>query len=165
MAHVNKKTLFLISLAVLAVSLSFIVAEQVHAIAVGNTVQFTANTNIRSCASTGCGIITTATSGSTASVIGGPQYANGYEWWNVRLSSGTTGWAVSNWMTVVSAPAPAPTLNMSVSPTSISLGQSVTFSWSSTNATSCTGSRGGSYPTSGSNVYAPPSLPYTYGMQ
>ena len=164
MAHVNKKTLFLISLAVLAVSLSFIVAEQVNAIAVGNTVQFTANTNIRSCASTGCGIITTATSGSTASVIGGPQYANGYEWWNVRLSSGTTGWAVSNWMTVVSAPAPAPTLNMSVSPTSISLGQSVTVSWSSTNATSCTGSRGGSYPTSGSFNHTPPSLPYTYGM-
>ncbi len=164
MAHINKKTLFIISFGVLVVVSSFMFAQDVDAIAVGNTVQFTANTNIRSCASTGCGIITTAPSGSTASVIGGPQYANGYEWWNVRLSSGTTGWAVSNWMTVVSAPAPAPTLNMSVSPTSISLGQSVTVSWSSTNTTSCTGSRGGSYPTSGSFSHTPPSLPYTYGM-
>src|SRR3989344_268281 len=165
MTHINKKTLFLISFGVLVVVSSFMFAQYVDAIAVGNTIRFTADTNIRSCASISCGIITTAPSGSTASIIGGPQYANGYQWWNVRLSSGVTGWAVSNWMTVVSAPAPAPTVNVSVSPTSINLGQSVTFSWSSTNATSCTGSRGGSYPTSGSNVYAPPSLPYTYGMQ
>ena len=136
-------------------------AQYVSAIAVGNTIQFTANTNIRSCASTSCGIITTASSGSTASVIGGPQYANGYQWWNVRLSSGTTGWAVSNWMTVVSSS--PPTLSVSVNPSSITAGQSTTFSWSSSNATSCTGSRGGSYPTSGSFVDYPSSTT-TYGM-
>ena len=165
----NKKFIFFapaIAFSILVVSLA---VNQVYAVQRGDTVQFTANTNVRAAAGTscyGCYVITTAQSGSTASIIGGPQYANGYQWWNVRLSSGTTGWAVSNWMTVVSAPAPAPapTLNMSVNLTSISLGQSVTVSWSSTNATSCTGSRGGSYPTSGSFSHTPPSLPYTYGM-
>src|SRR3989338_7368125 len=160
-AYKNKKLIFLVSLGVLIVVSSVMTAQYVSAIAVGNTIQFTANTNIRSCASTSCGIITTASSGSTASVIGGPQYANGYQWWNVRLSSGTTGWAVSNWMTVVSSS--PPTLSVSVNPSSITAGQSTTFSWSSSNATSCTGSRGGSYPTSGSFVDYPSSTT-TYGM-
>src|SRR3989344_5425397 len=160
-AYKNKKLIFLISLGVLIVVSSVMTAQYVSAIAVGNTIQFTANTNIRSCASASCGAITIASSGSTASVIGGPQYANGYQWWNVRLSSGTTGLAVSNWMIVVSSS--PPTLSVSVNPSSITAGQSTTFSWSSSNATSCTGSRGGSYPTSGSFVDYP-SVTTTYGL-
>ncbi len=57
-----------------------------------------------------------------------------------------------------------PTASVSVTPQSITLGQSVTFSWSSTGATSCAGSRGGTYAASGSFVTTPPALPYTYGM-
>ena len=163
----NKKFIFFapaIAFSILVVSLA---VNQVYAVQRGDTVQFTANTHVRAAAGTscyGCYVITTAQSGSTASIIGGPQSADGYQWWNIRLtSSGQTGWAISNYMSVVSAPAPAPTLSVSVNPTSITVGQSTTFSWSSSNATSCTGSRGGSYPTSDSFVDYPSSTK-TYGM-
>jgi len=163
----NKKFIFFapaIAFSILVVSLA---VNQVYAVQRGDTVQFTANTHVRAAAGTscyGCYVITTAQSGSTASIIGGPQSADGYQWWNIRLtSSGQTGWAISNYMSVVSASAPAPTLSVSVNPTSITVGQSTTFSWSSSNATSCTGSRGGSYPTSDSFVDYPSSTK-TYGM-
>ncbi|MFH1188241.1 MAG: hypothetical protein V1652_00140 [bacterium] len=64
----------------------------------------------------------------------------------------------------ITCAAPAPTLSVSVTPTSINKGESVTVSWTTTNATSCTGSRGGSYSTGGSFVGTPSSLPYTYGF-
>ena len=60
-------------------------------------------------------------------------------------------------------PPGAPTLTLTANPTSITSGQSTTVSWGSTNTTSCTGSRGGSYPTSGSFVDSPSST-ITYGM-
>jgi hypothetical protein len=43
-------------------------------------------------------------------------------------------------VTVTVIPPPAPTVSISVNPTVITLGQSTTLSWSSTNATSCTAS-------------------------
>lgn len=58
---------------------------------------------------------------------------------------------------------PAPTINVTASPMSVAQGQSTTVSWISTNATSCTGSRGGSYPTSGSFIDTPSST-RSYGM-
>jgi hypothetical protein len=61
-------------------------------------------------------------------------------------------------------PTPLPTVNISVSPTSITAGQTVTISWSSTNATGCTGSLGSSYGISGSFTDNPFSTK-TYGMK
>jgi uncharacterized repeat protein (TIGR03803 family) len=52
---------------------------------------------------------------------------------------------------------PPPTVTLSVAPTSITLGQSATLSWSSTNATTCTASNAwsGAKATSGSTVVTP----------
>ena len=54
-------------------------------------------------------------------------------------------------------PAPMPTVTMSVSPTSITAGQSATLTWSSTQATSCTasGAWSGSQPAMGSQAVTP----------
>lgn len=164
----SKKITLFVFITVISFILTFILAEQVYAIAVGETVEAYGTgscLNIRSSASTGGSVLACVPDGTQMTVVGGPASANGYTWWNVRvISSGVTGWAVQNYLRTVSAPAPAPTLSMSVNPTSIFLGESVTVSWSSTNATSCIGSRGGSYPTSGSFSHTPPSLPYIYGM-
>lgn len=63
-------------------------------------------------------------------------------------------------------PASTPTVNVSVNTNQITLGQSFILSWSSTNATSCTGYRGGSYSTGGSLSITPSSAgTYTTGMQ
>ena len=52
---------------------------------------------------------------------------------------------------------PPPTVTLSVAPTSITLGQSATLTWSSTNATTCTASNAwsGAQNTSGSVVVTP----------
>ena len=52
---------------------------------------------------------------------------------------------------------PSPTVNISVIPTSITLGQSATLNWSSTNATSCAASNGwsGAQNTSGTTMVTP----------
>ena len=52
--------------------------------------------------------------------------------------SGATNWSL--YASLNAASTPAPTATLSASPTSITSGQSSTLSWSSTNATSCTGS-------------------------
>jgi hypothetical protein len=62
-----------------------------------------------------------------------------------------------------SAVDPAPTVSLSANPTSISAGQSSTLSWSSTNATSCTGGNFTASGTSGSAVVKP-SATTTYSI-
>jgi hypothetical protein len=51
--------------------------------------------------------------------------------------------------------APAPTVSLSATPASITAGQSATLSWTSTNATSCTGSGFTADTTSGSTSVSP----------
>jgi uncharacterized protein YgiM (DUF1202 family) len=59
----------------------------------------TSSTNLRTSASTSASIVTTMSTGTTGTVIGGPTSANGYTWWNLRLSNGTTtGWSIENWL-------------------------------------------------------------------
>jgi hypothetical protein len=53
------------------------------------------------------------------------------------------------------APPQAPSVSLSASPTTITVGQSSTLTWSSTNATSCVGSNFDASATSGSAVVAP----------
>jgi hypothetical protein len=73
----------------------------------------------------------------------------------------------SGWTTLVVAAAgpSAPTASLSASPTSVPLGNQSTLTWSSTNATSCTGggfSTGSGSPISGSVLVTPSSPSSTY---
>ncbi len=39
--------------------------------------------------------------GTRLLVLEGPQMADGYTWWRLQTSAGTTGWAAVNWLTAV----------------------------------------------------------------
>ena len=85
--------------------------------------------------------------------------------------AGTGGTASSSATLTVNAPPPAPTVTSTLSPTSVTLGQSATLTWTSSNATSCAGSESstnggftsGSIATSGSQSITPLAAgTYTY---
>lgn len=88
---------------------------------VGQTYKVTEAMNLRSGAGTGYGVVTTMAAGSTGTVIGGPKNANGYTWWQLRTSGGSTGWGVGNWLvatgTSSEAPEPTPSPTPDPSPT------------------------------------------------
>jgi len=65
---------------------------------INDTFRVTSTTNLRSAPTTSGSVLTTMSVGATGTVVGGPRAANGYVWWNVRLSSGTTGWCIENWL-------------------------------------------------------------------
>ncbi|HEV2074405.1 MAG TPA: SH3 domain-containing protein [Thermomicrobiales bacterium] len=48
--------------------------------------------NLRTGAGLTYSIIRTYSNGATATVVGGPTYASGYSWFNIRKYDGTTGW-------------------------------------------------------------------------
>nr|MBA3379357.1 SH3 domain-containing protein [Chloroflexia bacterium] len=58
---------------------------------VNDTFRVTETMNLRSSASTSGSVVASMAVGTTGIVIGGPMSANGYIWWNVRLTNGTTG--------------------------------------------------------------------------
>ena len=64
--------------------------------------------NLRSSASTSGSVVASMPTGTTGTITGGPTSANGYIWWNVRLASGTTGWAVENWLAETDGGTPPP---------------------------------------------------------
>jgi uncharacterized protein YgiM (DUF1202 family) len=51
--------------------------------------------NMRAGAGTGHARVKTLPDGSVVELIGGPQDANNYTWWQIRDEAGTTGWSVS----------------------------------------------------------------------
>jgi uncharacterized protein YgiM (DUF1202 family) len=65
---------------------------------VNDTFRVTETMNLRSAAGTSASVVTSMPAGTRGTVTGGPTSANGYIWWNVRLTNGTTGWAAENWM-------------------------------------------------------------------
>jgi hypothetical protein len=67
-------------------------------ITIGSSVRATANVNCRSSPTTSGSIIKTMPSGSTGTVIRGPVAADGYVWWQIRWSDGTTGWSVQDYI-------------------------------------------------------------------
>ncbi len=73
------------------------------AIGIGVAVNTISTVNVRSYPGTSALIKTTAVLGTSATIIGGPVSANGYTWWQVSLSNGTTGWSVSNYLSTGSA--------------------------------------------------------------
>ena len=76
-------------------------------------------------------------SGSQGVVIGGPVGAGAATFWEVAFNDNLTGWAYQGSLALASPT--APTLSFSASPAYITPGASSTLSWSSTNATSCSG--------------------------
>jgi hypothetical protein len=74
--------------------------------------------------------------GNQGTVIGGPR-SNEYTWWKVAFDDDLTGWISQADVAAVSPT--APTLIFSSSPSSVAPGASSTLSWSSTNATACSG--------------------------
>lgn len=52
--------------------------------------------NVRSGPGTGFAIVVRATPGTTVTLIEGPQAADGYQWWRIRLPNGQEGWAVDS---------------------------------------------------------------------
>jgi hypothetical protein len=51
--------------------------------------------NLRTCASTGCGVIATLPVGTRLYVIAGPQYAEGYTWYYIQPEGYSPGWSVN----------------------------------------------------------------------
>ncbi len=69
------------------------------ALAVGGTAAITeSEVNLRADASTASDVVTVLTQGQTATIVDGPREADGYQWWNIELADGTTGWIASNFL-------------------------------------------------------------------
>jgi lysophospholipase L1-like esterase len=67
------------------------------ALAVGNRVEVTSVTNIRSCAGTGCSILAEGPVGAKGVIVGGPTSANGFTWWQVDWDGSLpTGWSIDS---------------------------------------------------------------------
>ena len=91
-------------------------------------------------------------SGNQGVVIGGPV-SNSSTWWQVAFDDDLTGWATQGGL----APATptAPTLTFSANPPSVAPGASSTLTWTSTNATSCSGTGFSPSGASGSSLVSP----------
>jgi hypothetical protein len=74
--------------------------------------------------------------GNQGTIIGGPVSGKNI-WWQVAFDDDLTGWVVQSGLAAVSPT--APTLWLSASPLSVASGASSTLSWSSTQATACSG--------------------------
>lgn len=103
-------------------------------------------------------ILGTQPAGAVATVVGGPVAAaldgTSLVWWNLTFSSGVSGWVGEDILAAYTAP-PAPTVSISASPTLVNAGGSSSLTWSSTNATSCSGNSFTASGTSGSVTVSP----------
>ena len=141
----------------------------------GDRIKLTTNTNLR--ASANGTILGTQYYDRQGTVVGGPSSAGGYSWLNVDFDSGLDGWVAEIYAVEIAGttptptptpdptptPTPAPTATITASPTSITVGQSATLTWSSTDATSCTGTNFTASGTSGTQSISP-TVSLTYGV-
>jgi len=70
-------------------------------LAIGDNVKVTDTSgvlNMREGAGTGFRVIGTLNEGTVVEIVGGPQQADGYIWWQVRTDAGTVGWAAGKWL-------------------------------------------------------------------
>ena len=118
---------------------------------IGTTIQATGVNNGKTYifATPGGTVIGAEPSGNQGYIFGGPSTY----WWQVSFNDDLTGWTYSTGITPVSPT--APTLTLNANPIFISPGGSSTLSWSSTNATSCTGANFTSSGLSGSTSVSP----------
>ncbi len=103
---------------------------------VGMTVAATGKIYAYSTPSPSTSAIGSEASGNQGVVIGGPA-SNSSTWWEVAFDDDLTGWISQSGLAPASPK--APTLTFSVNPPRMARGASSTLSWSSTNATSCSG--------------------------
>jgi len=75
---------------------------------IGDAIRVTDTMNLRASPTTSASVVMSMPAGTTGTVIDGPRNANGYIWWQIRTSGGTTGWAVENWL-VETTTTPPPT--------------------------------------------------------
>lgn len=69
------------------------------ALAVGGTATVTeSDVNLRADATTASDVVTVLTQGQAVSIVDGPRDADGYEWWNIALENGTTGWIAADFL-------------------------------------------------------------------
>ena len=97
--------------------------------------------------------IGSAAPGTKGVVIGGPVSAGAATLWKVAFYNDLTGWF--DQVGLAAASPTAPTLSFHASPRDIAPGASSTLSWSSTNATSCSGTGFSPSGVSGSRLVSP----------
>ena len=108
-------------------------------LAMGMTIKATDTVYARPTPSPNATLIGHETPGNQGVVIGGPVSAGGirFTFWKVAFYDDLTGWVYQGGLAAASPT--APTLSFRASPGGIPPGASSTLSWSSTNATSCSG--------------------------
>src|SRR5271165_3711630 len=105
-------------------------------LAVGMTVKAKGTLYVYPTPTTTASAIGSEAPGEQGVVNGGPT-SDLITWWKVAFNNNLTGWIYQGDLAAVSPT--APTLLLSASPVGIAPGASSTLSWSSTNATSCSG--------------------------
>jgi uncharacterized delta-60 repeat protein len=69
---------------------------------VGDRIQTSYNLNVRICPSISCTIIAVEPTGAKGTIIGGPQNADKYRWWQISYDDGVTGWSVEGYLVKIS---------------------------------------------------------------
>ena len=129
-------------------------------LAIGMTVAATATVHPTPAPMQGAPVIGDEAAGSRGTVVGGPA-SNGYTWWQVAFDDDLTGWISQANVAAVSPT--APTLSFRANPVGVASGASSTLSWSSTNATACSGTEFSPTGLSGS-VSVSPTASTTYAI-
>lgn len=83
------------------------VGSPVQKFQIGDTARVTESLRLRTSPSTSSQTIAVLDPGTTGKVVGGPENANGYTWWQLQTSAGT-GWAVQDWLEKTNGPGPDP---------------------------------------------------------
>ena len=122
-------------------------------LAIGMTVTASGTIYARPTPSPNAALIGREAPGSKGVVIRGPVSAGGTTFWRVAFYDDLTGWTDQGGLAAASPT--APTLSFHASPGGVAPGASSTLSWSSTNATSCSGTGFSPSGVSGSRLVSP----------
>jgi len=74
--------------------------------------------------------------GDRGFVVGGPENAGGFTWWNIDFATGVDGWVAEDFLALFGS-SDSILNSFIVNPTSIRLGQSLTISWSALGESVC----------------------------
>jgi uncharacterized protein YgiM (DUF1202 family) len=77
---------------------------------VGSSVRTTANLNLRSSPSTSGSVLAVLPAGTTGTIIGGPQSANGFVWYQVNMPGYPQGWVAGQYLQPVGGSGPTATV-------------------------------------------------------
>lgn len=74
-------------------------AQDGGALAIGGSASVTDNgVNLRVDATTASDVVTVLSQGQVVSIVDGPRAAEGYEWWQIQLANGTSGWVAGDFL-------------------------------------------------------------------